>query len=366
MINERMTPKERWLAALNLQPVDRLPFWPKLNASYPLMRSGAFAEMSLRELHDWIGSDKHEHVPGIFREVHEKASSEVVNTDNERHFVFRTPYGETRRVNRFDVHSQAYHPVEFPVKTLEDIQLMTAYFEDTRAELDPEALERARAQAAEIGQDAVTATTIGESPLMYWVEWLAGIENAHYLLMDYPDEVEALFEAMHKLLLRKTALTAEYSPADLLYFSENTSTTLISPTQYRKYCFRHISEYGAITRAAGRTLVLHMCGHLKAILPDLAQVPAQGFEAFTSPTVGNTRLIDGRTECPDVCLIGGTNAVTWIKDADAIIEEIAEDLGDLPHHRGIAVTSAGVMPPLCEPETIKAVCDWVKAYPARV
>jgi len=29
------------------------------------------------------------------------------------------------------------------------------------------------------------------------------------------------------------------------------------------------------------------------------------FEAFTSPTLGNTTLLDGRTACPDKCLIGG-------------------------------------------------------------
>ena len=43
-----------------------------------------------------------------------------------------------------------------------------------------------------------------------------------------------------------------------------------------------------------------------------------------------------------------------------------KDLDDLPHHRGIVLTSAGVMPPLCKPETIKTVCDWVKAYNARM
>jgi hypothetical protein len=36
-----------------------------------------------------------------------------------------------------------------------------------------------------------------------------------------------------------------------------------------------------------------------------------------------------------------------------------------PKERCIAVTSAGVMPPLCEPEPIRAVCQWVKLYPAR-
>jgi len=109
-----------------------------------------------------------------------------------------------------------------------------------------------------------------------------------------------------------------------------------------------------------------MCGHLKAILPDLAHIPAQAFEAFTSPTIGDTTLLDGRNACPDTCLIGGTNAMLWTRTADEIIAEIEKDLDELPHHRGIVVTSAGVMPPVCTPQTIKQVCEWVKKYPARM
>ena len=32
---ESMTPKQRWLAAIHMEPVDRLPFCPKLDWAYP-------------------------------------------------------------------------------------------------------------------------------------------------------------------------------------------------------------------------------------------------------------------------------------------------------------------------------------------
>jgi uroporphyrinogen-III decarboxylase len=130
---------------------------------------------------------------------------------------------------------------------------------------------------------------------------------------------------------------------------------------------KEASRYTAkITKEAGKNMVLHMCGHLKALLPDLNQIQVQAFEAFTSPTLGNTTLLDGRSACPGKCLIGGTNAILWTKTPEEIILKIEEDLDELPHHRGIVVTSAGVMPPLCKPETIKQVCEWVKQYPARM
>jgi hypothetical protein len=102
------------------------------------------------------------------------------------------------------------------------------------------------------------------------------------------------------------------------------------------------------------------------LLPALADMPADGFEAFTSPPVGNTTLLDGRTACPDKTLVGGTNATLWLLPADRIIEQIEADLDALPHHRGVVISSAGVMPPACRPETIKQVSDWVHAYPARL
>ena len=361
-----MTSRERWLAAVRMESVDRLPFWPKLNASYPIAQEAPFRDMEIAAIHDWIGSDPHVGIGGCVREARGNCSQETVIEGGIQRIIRRTPHGEMQTVKLWDHASQSWHPVEFPVKDVEDIRRMTAFFEDTTPELDDDALEKARARKEEIGESAVSTCTIGESPLMHWVEWLAGVENAHLLLADHTDEVEALFDAIHRVLLRKTEIVAEHSPADLIYSMENTSTSLISPAQYRRYCFGHISDYGRVLQAHGRLFVLHMCGLLKDILPDLAKVPADAFEAFTAPTLGDTTFLDGRSACPDKCLIGGTQATLWTKPAEPIIAQIRHALDELPHHRGIVVTSAGVMPPLCRPETIRAVCEWVKRYPANM
>jgi len=361
-----MTPKERWVAAVRMEPVDRLPFWPKLNGSYPIAQEPPFCDISLSALHDWIGSDKHVGIPACVREVRKSTSVEVVTESGLRRTIYKTPSGSTEVVAKFDAPSQSWHPIKLPVENLGHVKLMTEFYRDCAVELNEQALERAKAAAGEIGSDAVTKNSIGTSPLMHWVEFLAGVEMGHLLLADHTQEVEALFDAMHRTVLRKAEIICEYSPCDLVYSGENTSTTLTSPAQFRKYCFKHLQEYAAIINAAGRPHVLHMCGLLKDVLPDLAKLPVAAFEAFTSPTLGNTTFMDGRAACPDTCLIGGTNAVLWTRPADTIIAEIEDHLDQLPHHRGIVVTSAGVMPPLARPETIRKVCEWVKSYPARM
>jgi len=362
-MKETMTTKERWLAAIQMQPVDRLPFWPKLDAAYPPMQSAPFRNMTLDDIHAWMGSDNHVGVTDCTREVFQKTSVETTRTNGTMETIYRTPHKEMRLVQKFDLPSHAWYPIEHPVHSQDDIRAMTEIFTDTSFVLDQDRLETAREQVAGIGQSALTTNEVGESPLMFWVEYLAGMENAHYLLSDHRVEVEELFEAMHKVLLRKAELLCTHSPADVLYMRENTSTTLISPEQYRRYSKEHVGAYAQICLDADKPLILHMCGHLKALLPDLAEVPARAFEAFTSPTVGNTTLLDGRRACPDTCLIGGTNATLWLQPAEEIIATIEHDLDQLTHHRGIVVTSAGVMPPFCRPETIRQVSAWVKQYP---
>ena len=361
-----MCSRDLWLRALRMEPVARLPFWPKLNPAYALAHSSRFGSGTLADIHGFIGSDRHEYLPLCVREIRKTTSVEVVVEGELQRFVYRTPKGVATATKRFDRSSQSWHPIEFPIKELSDIAIMLEWYTDVDYEVDGRELAAALATKEAISDSASTATGIGESPLMFFVEFLAGVMNAHLLLADSRDVVEELFDKIHHALMRKVTLVSEINPADVLYLMENTSTTLISPEQYRRYCAPYITEYGRLLKDRNRVLVLHMCGHLKNLLPDLAILPAMAFEAFTSPPVGDTRLRDGRAICLDKCLIGGTNATLWLKGANVIVAEIKQELDALPHHRGIIVTSGGVMPPSCSPETIREVCEWVKCYPLRM
>ena len=364
-MRETMTPRERWLAAVRCQPVDRLSFWPKIDGSYATHQAEPFRQMDSAALHRWIGSDRHVGGSACVKTLRRRTQVEHREQDGLRHTQFRTPAGVLTAMDRFDPLSRSWHPMEFPVKAPADIEAMSLAFSEQRFEFDADEFARATALVRDLGEEGVAVTHVGVSPLMDWLEHLAGIEQGHLLLHDHPAQVEALFEVMHQAICRRAEIIADKAPYPLIYSSENTSTTLISPALFRRFCHRHLLDYGRIITAAGKHHVLHMCGHLKALLPDIATLPAAAMEAFTSPPVGDTRLLDGRAACADKCLIGGTNATLWLEDAGTIIAEIERDLGALPHTRGIVVTSAGVMPPAASPETIRKVAAWVKAYPVR-
>jgi hypothetical protein len=292
---------------------------------------------------------------------------EIQESDGVRRTTYRSPGGqELVHEYAYDAPSDSWHPTRYLCAEIEDVELLTDYFSGVEVVPLP-ADERAalEAQAAQGRQSAIVQTGAGESPLMEWIEHVAGIEAGHYLLVDETEAVEALFAAMHRVLCDGLALLCQSGIYDVVVMVENTSTTLISTEQYARYCFGHISDYARIAREAGCRLQLHMCGHLKALLPQLAQLPVNSFEAFTAPPVGNTRLIDGRRACPDTCLIGGTSASLWMRSQEEIIAAVLRDLDELPHHRGIVLSSAGVMPPICPPAVAKAVSEAVGAISPR-
>jgi len=361
-----MTVKQRWLAAVDGEPVDRLPFWPKLNRCYAQWQTEPFRHMTNYQIHEWIGSDKHEWSARPVRAVRRNSELIEVETATERITTFRTPIGELQRRDLWDEPSQSFHPHAFPVKTPEDLAIMTAFYADEDWEIDPDVAAQERARSAELGSDAVLSTSIGQSPFMRWVQWDGGMVNAHLWLLDHRREIEAMFAVHEASLLKKTTLIAEQGIADLYYYTENTSTTLHSPRQHQTYTIPFMDKVGELLASYGRRFVFHMCGSLLDLLPILADAPAVAFEAFTSPPLGNTRLLDGKTHCPEKCLIGGTNATLWTKPAHEIIAEMQRDLDPLPDHRRIVMTSGGAMTPLATPETIREVCQWVHSYPVQV
>ena len=360
-----MTVRERWQAATNREDTDRMLFWPKLDRAYLYKYGKSYDFGSIEEFHEHIGSEILHGVPSCLVQKNTQCSVSEHQEGNDKRTDIVTPLGPLSFVYRFDEGSQAWHPIEFVIKTAKDVERMICYMNDTEAVVDHEAISAGLEKKERWGDRFFSWEPVGESPLMNFVEHLAGVENAHYLLVDNQQLVEEFFDTFHTLLKRKTELKAQHSVADMLAFIENTSTTLISPSQYRKYCSRHIQDYAEICRRHDRKLALHMCGHLRDILPDLSMVGAHVFEAFTSPTVGNTPLAMGREKCPETCLIGGTNAALWTRSADEIIEQLDKDLAELPHHRGLVLSSAGVMPPMCTPDTIKKVCSWIHDYSVR-
>ena len=356
-----MNSRERMLAAINCEEVDRIPFWPKIFPKYLMAQKGTKYEgWTMEQLHDFIGSDYHEYAaPPISGDDSGGSIREVVKDDHNETIIYTCESGSCRVISDDD------HPIEYGLKTKEDIICMTKWYSGTKYKVNEEVLGHQTYQQGNLGEKGILTMPMGRSPFMEVLEFLGGIAETQYMLMDYEKEMEELLEAMHGDLVRRLHCILKYSTADLMYMIEDTSTTYMSPTQFKKYCRPYLMEYNEICLSYGKKLGLHMCGHLDDLLDDLSIMNIAVFEAFTTPPIGNTHLIDGKEKCPNTCLLGGTNAVLWTKSPDEICRGIKSELDAMENHRGIVITSGGVIPPECSPETLKVVCEFVALYPAK-
>ncbi len=358
---DEMTSRQRLLAAYRCQPVDRLPFWAKVtNPTWRSSQPEDVRELSPRQLLDYIHADGLFHCGRGVRCEATRITVEETRDADIRTKVTHTPDGDLVERWAVDPYTSSWHPIEFPVKTREDLKRFRWACEPLKIERDEDGARAAGEEVEAIGERGITRTGWGTSPLMHLVEHVIGPESTVYFLADYPDDMDELIAGMHQANLAWATAVAENTPADGVVSVENTSTTLISPELFERYCLPHLVDYGRAITGAGKMHELHMCGLLKDLLGRIDTIPASCIEAFTAPPLGNTRLVDGKALAPSKAFVGGTCVNTWWqRTAEEITEYIAGELAACPDHRGIVVTTAGVAPPACPAETFRAVGEWI-------
>jgi uroporphyrinogen-III decarboxylase len=364
---DRMTSRERLLAAYAGQEVDRLPYWAKIaNPTWRNSQPQDVRGWSNLELLDYIHADGIFHCPSVMRVTRPHIKTEDKTANNMRVTVTHTPDGDLTETWRMDSLTQSWHPVEFPVKTIEHVKRWRWWCKDLRLEPDEEGITKGRALCKERGQRGVFLTGWGTSPLMNLVQHVMGLAGTNFLLADHPSEMEELIDLMHRDNLARAAFVARNTPADIVISVENTSTTLISPQQFEKYCYKHLCDYGRAIESAGKMHELHMCGHTRALLPRINAIPAASIEAYTSPTLGNTRLADGRASAPGKTLVGGTNVNVWLWPVERIKEYIVTEVAACVDNRRTVLTTAGVAPPGCPAERFRDIGEWIHTVPIRM
>jgi len=364
---DEMTSRERILAAYNGQEVDRMPYWVKVNLdTWRLSQPDDVRAMSGIELLDYVHADGILGCDGCVRSTAPHVESVETIDGDERTCVTHTPDGDLTQRWMRDHATNSWHPIEFPVKTIADMARERWLYTDTSHELNTDTIPDTRAYVKAFGERAAITSGYITTPLMKLVQHRIGPVEFHLMLCDAPAEVEELMAIMHADNLARLKIIADTTPADILVSVENTSTTLISPDQFERYCYPHLCDYGRIIEGAGKLYEMHMCGHTLALLELIDTIPGSSIEAYTAPTLGNTRLVDGRTLAPSKTLIGGTSVNTWLMPFDKICAYIQQELDASPDNRRTILTTAGVAPPACSAETFRAVGEWLRTVPVRM
>ncbi|NPV46185.1 MAG: hypothetical protein HPY69_04475 [Armatimonadetes bacterium] len=196
----------------------------------------------------------------------------------------RTPWGDLTATFR------SGHPLQHPVASADDLRVFTRLWEHSSPTETHGAAEAYGRVDAALGDDGLFLPTMTPSPVQQLLQLDMGVVAFYRFLQDQQQELLTLLDVMQQARCREYEAMAAQVPAPALIAVENTSTRLISPALYRELSLPQIRQYADICHRHGKRLVLHMCGHLRALLPVLSETGADAINALTPPPVGDTTV----------------------------------------------------------------------------
>lgn len=375
------------MAALALDPVDKIPFVPLVDHFTLMdMPPAIIGGLTTRDPYPArmatasraLGCDlmiRHVPVMGFHRgAVHmqllggfgPEVETKIDFKDSVLEETLVTPIGTLTGQWAFsDKVGSIPHAIKHVVNNLEEMKIFH-WAVDHMDRNRPEPLyENFNLVDKDIGDDGIATTSFNNTPLMFLIEMVWGLENTYYLLNDYPREVEDILQQLHLSLKRQLEVIVE-SPAQVVIEYENTSSTLLSPKMFRKYVLPFLNEYAGILRSAGKIYLIHMCGRLRAFKEDLAAGRFHGIIDAPPPPTGDFPLDEAAAGLPGKVVIGGVDPTTFISPDPAFVEaEISGLLERLKPFRGVMLGSADVAPRGALPENFKLIrrlVDTVGSY----
>jgi len=283
-----MTGRQRLVAVMNGEPVDRLA-WTVLvdDNTLSALPDRAVAHSGI-EFARHLGCDILQlegwGTPHSFRSPALEWGADATETrytdGGDEIRDLRGPRGTLRSVCRRG------HPVRYPVETLSDVRAYTALWESARYVPRD---DRSATDAVDrmVGDDGLVMRFWGPSTIPRLLQYDIGVAPFYYLLQDHRRDMERLIATMHERELEAFKILAG-GPCAVVALVENTSTAYISPDVYRRYNGPHVRDFVEAVHAAGKTAIVHMCGHIKGLLPLIGHTGLDGIHALTPPPTGDT------------------------------------------------------------------------------
>lgn len=344
-----MTPRERFLATMTFQPVDRVPnteitVWGQtrerwLSEGMPAGLNTSFMQAGEPffglEGYDTLALNATGPVPAV---------PDVVLEETAEHLLFVDGFGRTRRARKSGtvagtrLSMDTY--LDFPVKDLASFRAYRFRYEGPTAERYPAdwAAEKARLLASDNPLTLMNplAGTFGYySMLRNWI----GTENLSYLWYDDPALLHECLEFLTDFALRLLERAVSEIAFDYVIIHEDMAGKggpLMGPALFRQFLLPHYQRYVAFLKGHGVRLVLvDTDGDHNVLLPAFLEAGVDGFCPMER-AAGMDPVEVRRRYGQSVCLMGGVDKRVIARGRAAIDAELA--------YLAPAIASGGYIP----------------------
>lgn len=291
-----MTYRERILAAIAGQAVDRVPWVPRLDLWYRANHNRGilprpWAGYALSEiLHD-LGVGRHEvipdfldvehpdevvdqslglmHVPNQPYRLRFRRTERLVERDGEAYRVtYRTPVGSvttrilyTAQMRRDGV--TLLHTSERAVKSPRDYDTIAAIFEDLEV-IPGGRYDRFREQIGDDGV-AVAFANVAASPVHHLLKELVPYDEFFFNLHDHPDLIAQTAGRMEGFF-RDIVSACAQSSAEVVLLGANYDVMLTPPPLFAEHIAPFLTEATRTLQAAGKLVATHTDGENEGLL----------------------------------------------------------------------------------------------------
>ena len=285
-----MTMRERVMAIFRREIPDRMPWFADLTYWITGQRQkGIFpeeyeGEEGYLKLHKDLGVGIFLYSPAVHRSIRDDTQSRVSHQkegDFDVHEI-HTPEGTLRSIRRYCPVSLSSAPIEWAVKTPDDLRALRRYISQEKVEPSFDNFKRIDALW---GEQGIPVLLPPRTPLArLTVEW-AGITNLTYLIADYPQDVEETLE----LIAQKDDDIYEIicnSPALVVEFPDNLTAETVGGL-FKRYSTPYYVKRIKQLHAAGKYVGVHLDGTMRGLISELADTGLNYIESITPAPVGD-------------------------------------------------------------------------------
>ncbi|MBC7321125.1 uroporphyrinogen decarboxylase family protein [bacterium] len=198
---------------------------------------------------------------------------------------------------------------EIPIKEEKDLEKIK--IKTWREYIKEGQIEPVRRVLEEVGEDAFIAGTAASQSMNFLVS-MRGPQQALLDLIDNPKLAHRIMEIGTEISIQIGYALIE-AGVDAIYIGDAwASSTIISPSQYKEFCFPYHKKATEAFHKKGIPVYLHICGNCMPILEYMAETGVDAIEPLDP--LGGVDIEEVKRRVGDkVCLKGGVNTLTLLR-----------------------------------------------------
>jgi len=233
-------------------------------------------------------------------------TKQINESDTETEFI--TPVGKQTAISRKTPNSRAIIHVKREISSEEEMKVAIWRVENTTWEWDGVAYETLLKKWGNIGAPTMYMPRINIQDL--YINTM-GTQQAIYAVYDWPDTVEAYFDALDRCHERLIEII-NASPIQIINFGDNLHCGTLPPQLFKKYVLPSYRRRCDLLHKAGKFVHSHWDGDTKMLLPFAKETGLDGIEAITPVPQGDVTLDEIKDALGDeMFLIDGIPAILF-------------------------------------------------------